>query len=438
MKERSDLFHSALTAQQKQEYLAAIKDYETILTQEGENLKKLPPSFRNAGLFSNLGSCYKGLYDYSTAIHFYQLAIVSDPKLHLALINLSTILLAQNKPLDAYHVLQKIPSDTPNASEWYNNLGLAFDSLGEYDKAFDAFTRSLQANSLNHETDKNFAIALLRKGDYQEGWKKYWFRQTRDDHYFSKTSFHQPTYLPAELTDKSILLLREQGIGDEICFLRFVSILKQRGARVIYNPSEKLYPLLKEHPLIDQLISTDLIDKTPADFILPLGDLPYALKCENSIDVPAPFKLTADPVLISDVKAIFASLPFKHTIAITWRAGTQMNPREIELEPLLKEIKNLDANVIILQKEIKKEEQKLLNRYLARRYLDLSHLWNDLPRLSALLFSLDDYIGVDNTNHHLMTSLHRPNTLLLRGMGDFRWMGGESTPWAPYTIINRL
>jgi hypothetical protein len=63
---------------------------------------------------------------------------------------------------------------------------------------------------------------------------------------------------------------------------------------------------------------------------------------------------------------------------------------------------------------------------------DLSVLNADLETMLALLAQIDDYVGVSNTNMHLMAALGRGARVLVSRLPLFRWMAeGTESPWFP-------
>jgi len=52
--------------------------------------------------------------------------------------------------------------------------------------------------------------------------------------------------------------------------------------------------------------------------------------------------------------------------------------------------------------------------------------------MSELLFAVDDYVGVSNTNMHLMAAVGRTARVLIPFPPDWRWMlEGDASPWFP-------
>jgi hypothetical protein len=56
----------------------------------------------------------------------------------------------------------------------------------------------------------------------------------------------------------------------------------------------------------------------------------------------------------------------------------------------------------------------------------------NLEDMVALLAELDEYVGVSNTNMHLMAGLGKTARVLVANPPEWRWMGaGDASPWFP-------
>jgi hypothetical protein len=58
----------------------------------------------------------------------------------------------------------------------------------------------------------------------------------------------RPHWDGQDLHGKSILVVREQGIGDLLQFSRYFPLLKERGARVLFRPLGGMRPIAERLP----------------------------------------------------------------------------------------------------------------------------------------------------------------------------------------------
>jgi hypothetical protein len=102
-------------------------------------------------------------------------------------------------------------------------------------------------------------------------------------------------------------------------------------------------------------------------------------------------------------------------------------------------LRGLHASVLILQRKPEAQDVAAFGGALGRPALDASDCNDDLRDALALLSLLDDYIGVSNTNMHLMAGLAAKRArVLVQSPPEWRWgMVGEKSPWFPQFDLYR-
>jgi cephalosporin hydroxylase/SAM-dependent methyltransferase len=122
-------------------------------------------------------------------------------------------------------------------------------------------------------------------------------------------------------------------------------------------------------------------------------------------------------------------------IGLTWRAGHFNKPdgalfKETPLEAIALLLRDLDVEILCLQRQPAQDELDTLERILERPVADFSSLNQDLESMLALLDELDDYVAVSNTNVHLRAGLGKTARVLVPFPADYRWMAsGDESPW---------
>jgi hypothetical protein len=106
--------------------------------------------------------------------------------------------------------------------------------------------------------------------------------------------------------------------------------------------------------------------------------------------------------------------------------------KEAPLNLLARSLEGIPGTIIAIQRHPRDSELDALRRDLKRDVHDLSAASEDLEDMLALLALLDEYIGVSNTNMHLMAGIGKTARVLVPHPPDWRWMlrDGES-PWFP-------
>ena len=95
--------------------------------------------------------------------------------------------------------------------------------------------------------------------------------------------FPRPLWDGTDLGGKDVFLHAEQGLGDELFFLRFVPWLRKQGAgRIIYSPKhqDQFTAVAFENSLTALLLPPDE-RPTGTEFVFSVGDLPRLLDMEH-------------------------------------------------------------------------------------------------------------------------------------------------------------
>lgn len=433
-----------------------------------------------AAAYANLGSALEEQGDLEGAAACCEEAFARDPGLVDAQYNLGVVRSAQGKPeaaerayratllLRPDHVAARINLGNvlrrrgdleeaaacyrqaialkPDCAEAHVNLGNVLTEQGELDGALASFGKALALDPDLADAHHNASLVLLKRGEFRRGWREFEWRigaRTRTDYLPDprdpSRQLPRPSGLsPPGLEGKRLLLLPEQGIGDEVFFLRFARVARRRGAWTAYRPSAKAASILRRAPGIDRMVTDEALP--PAlHHVLAVGDLPLVLGMESIADIPPPLELSVLPERLSAIRERLAPLGSAPLLGVTWRAGTPQESddcrplfKEADLGQLAGALSAWPGEVLILQRNPRPGEAEDLARALGRPARDFSAMNEDLEDMLALLHELDEYVGVSNTNMHLAAGLGRKARVLVPHPPEWRWMTeGDESPWFP-------
>ncbi len=126
--------------------------------------------------------------------------------------------------------------------------------------------------------------------------------------------------------------MRDQGLGDELFFLRFLPQLKARGAWVAYCPDPRLSSILARVKEIDHIMA---LGEPPEAFddTFSVGDLPLLLGMDDVSKIPAPLPLPVPPEQIETMRQRLAQLGPPPYVGVTWRAGIKDKRKLLQAGP---------------------------------------------------------------------------------------------------------
>jgi tetratricopeptide (TPR) repeat protein len=371
------------------------------------------------------------------ALDAFETALGLDERLADGHVNLGNLLCDHNEPGRAVGHFERSLELDPDCPDALANLGHALRQLGRIDDATAAYDRSIALAPTGIEANFGNSVAHLTEARYGAGWRYYLHRDSMAG---AEAGLHRD-FLPGDLAGKTILVEMDQGIGDEIFFLRFAAALRQRGAKVLYTPDPRLVAMIERSGAVDAVVEPG-DNGAGRDYRLSVGDLPYLLGMSDD-DVPPP-SLRIPP--LAERRAALADRlntlgPAPH-IGLTWRAGTRNRFRRLYKEAptagLVDALRGVAGTIVALQRNPDPGEMAKIESSLGRPLADLTAVNDDLEDMLALAGLLDDYVCVSNTNLHLRATQGAASRVLAPNPPEFRWMArGPESPWFPGTTVYR-
>ena len=327
---------------------------------------------------------------------------------------------------EARHGYQAVLHRHPHHYQAWYNLGTIEQLQGNFDDASRAFVNALRCNPNYNLARYGLAVMALTRGDLREGWQHYIHRRAAGAGRDGTT-----VSLPADLTGRRILVHKDQGLGDELFFLRFAPALAARGARLTYRCDPRLMPFVAQLPAIDKAV-TRRPDEV-FDFEISAGDLPLLTDATNLLRLPASIRLTPDPARVRALRDDLCKRAPRPWLALTWQAGLQHALfKTIPLDALIDAIHDWPGTFISVQRSPAAADQQYLAQRLRHRWLDRSNLNDHLEDMLALMSLVDEYVAVSNTNIHLRAAVADSARILIPFPPEWRWMDRNGpSPWFP-------
>lgn len=391
----------------------------------------------DAGAHNTRGAVLVALDRRAEALGAFEIALKLDERLADAHVNLANLLCDRNEAARAVGHFERALELDPDCPDTLANLGHARRQLGRIDEATATYDRAIAVAPNSIEANFGNAVAHLTEARYGAGWRYYLYRDSMAG---AASDLHRDK-LPDELEGKRILVAMDQGIGDEIFFLRFVRALRDRGAHVSYAPDPRLAPMLERAAVVDAVVTASE-EEAGYEFHLSVGDLPHVVGMSDGDAPPPSFTIPALPDRLDTLRDRIGALGPQPYIGLTWRAGTRNQFRRLYKETpttdLADAMRGVAGTIIALQRNPEPGELDEIGSLLGRPLADLTALNDDLEDMLALVGLLDDYVCVSNTNLHLRASQGGASRVLIPNPPEFRWMArGDESPWFPETTIYR-
>ena len=430
----------SLVAQQRYEEAAAA--YHEVL--------RLNPAEEDAQ--RALGQVLVKLQDYIGAIDAMRALVARDPNNARAQFAMGALINRHAEPSDALPFLREAVKLDPQNTDFINGLSISLYDAGAADESMDYAQQAAVLAPENPDIRSGVAYAHLLRGDYARGWPEFEWRLGKA----SATHILAPAWDGA-ITEKSVFVHAEQGIGDTIQFCRFLPLAGQR-ARIVFAGPTALRRLLQDIPGVAQMVTDGQFTWSPPvgddviyagkpkeapvaitsaagfpsfDVQCALMSLPHLLQVQEADLATAVPYLRAAPDEVEKMKARLGS-GTKKRVGLCW-AGNRDYPadrrRSIEFEVVSSLLAEEGVEFISLQKGEHPDHEKLA---------DFTEDLQDYADTAALIAALDLVISVDTSVAHLAGAMGAPVWLLNRKDTDWRWLQDrENSPWYPSMRIFR-
>ncbi|MDB5442904.1 MAG: hypothetical protein JWP73_1280 [Phenylobacterium sp.] len=279
-------------------------------------------------------------------------------------------------------------------------LGIVLEHQGRFEEARAIFRAAVTATPEEPRLGFPLALNLLRAGQYAEGFQLYEAREVKMTAAMSgrpKLSFPEWRGEPV----KSLLILPEQGLGDEIMFNRYVPLLKARGVEVT----------LLCRPGLARAFARLGVRLSPLG---PSVDVPRCDAWSLSPSLPLRFGTLPDTV----PEAVY--LPGGAGgagIGVMALGSRDPDPRRGLPPELARELLALPGAVSLDPADSGAK---------------------DFEDTRAIIEGLELVITVDTAVAHLAGAMGKPCWTLVPFIPDWRWTEhGERTPWYPHMRLFR-
>ncbi|UCF15771.1 MAG: tetratricopeptide repeat protein [Phycisphaerales bacterium] len=421
-----------------------------------------------AGAYNNLAIALGSQNRFDEAISNYQQALRLEPDLVDAHYNLANVLREQGRyeeaiasyrraielradHAEAYNSLGRALKDcgrideavencekaialNPDLAEAHNNLGLLLRALGRHEEAIAKFEEAIRLKTDYANAHWNYSLVLLSCGRFAEGWEEYrWRRKAELSAILDSQRERSGTWDGSPFEGKRLLIRYEQGMGDNLQFVRYVPMVKALGGTVIFEALGPLMGLLEGFEGIDELVEASRDGRPTVEFDLDVFilDLPklFGTTVETiPAEVPylfadrAKVDLWRDRLICDGLKVgiVWAGSP-KHTNDLN-RSCAPENFRPLaEIDGL--RLLGLQKGPAAVQAAAKQTEMPFMN---------IGDELEDFADTAAVIENLDLVVSVDTAVLHLAGAMGKEVWGLLPLDADWRWLRErDDSPWYP-------
>ncbi len=407
---------------------------------------------------NNLACALRDLHDYDGAIEVLRPAILAHPESAPLWNTLGTILGEQGRPAEALVFYEEALRVEPSFAKARYNLANARLELGDLDGALaDCDAAILIASSASDLAMMRLARStiLLCQGRIGEGWEQYEARMDPDFAGATQFLIDRPRWTPAdELAGKSLLLVGEQGLGDEVAFANMIpDILAAVGdeGRLSIALEPRLLSLFRRSfPTADigahttfkvdghTIRGVPFVDQAMIDLWTPMASPLRQFRRSVGAYPDRPNFLTADPERVEHWCGALSALPGPK-IGLLWKSlkldGARLrnfSPFE-QWRPILETqgVSFVNLQYGDCQAELDQARAELGVEIWQPPGIDLK---NDLDDVAALCCAMDLILGPSNATTNIGAACGAP-VWIVGTPAAWPLLGTDRHPWYPQVRV---
>lgn len=335
----------------------------------------------------------------------------------------------------------------PDDAELHDSRGSAFQELGQLAQAVECYDRAVALRPEFALPAFHRAMARLLLGDYPRGWDDYELRQLEEDCPRWASDF--PRWDGSRLAGRTLLLYREQGLGDEIMFASCLPQLMAAARHCVVECEPRLLGIFRRSfPSATVYASTPdgalprEIAEHGIDVAIPAGSVPRFIR-RGLGDFPRhPGYLKADPERVAHWRERLNPLGPGLKVGIAWAGGVRKTRRALRSIPLERWLPILQTPAVrFASLQYTADAGAAAAAFREQHGVRVEH-WNeaiaDYEETAALVCALDLVISVCTAVIHLGGALGRPVWVLAPYSPEWRYgFTGDTMPWYPSVKIFR-
>jgi Flp pilus assembly protein TadD len=341
----------------------------------------------------------------------------------------------------AHETLERWP-EPKRDWRWLIAKGDALTQDNKWKEAEGYYRTILREQPGNPLANQNLALVLLSQMKWEEGWKQYEWRLSNP----RQNDRGEPSPLPPWTTirDGTVVIVGEQGIGDQIMMARYLPLLADQCGRLIFQPAARLQELMRRslpkqveirHP------QDPIITNNGKVVVIGSGSLPLLCQEQQGFCTQnRQMYLHADPPRVEYWKRKLLRLSSgRPCVGVGWLGGSNgADHRERQLPK--KELKQLTSEQGILWVDLQylPDDLKDLRRHRAGGCQSLmQNPGENLEDTAALIQALDAVITTRQTVAHMAGALGVPGVVLVPERREWRYaQDGKTWAWYPWIHLS--
>ena len=257
----------------------------------------------------------------------------------------------------------------------------------------------------------------MREGKLLKGYEKLDYGRLTNAFGGAKNPF-TPLYTGQDLNGKTLLMIGEGGLGDEIINVRFVENFHNLGAKVILGCDKSLYSIFKYIPYVSAMLDRNICVHSHHDYWVPAMSAPRHLKLEYET-------LSGKPYLNYFSKRWVPKNNSKFKVGIRWAGSPTFEHeqhRRFPIEKMFDLTKTEGVSFYSLQRD-----NDMVNNTPC---IDLRYEMKTWKDTAEIIQSMDLIITSCTSVAHLSAAMGKPTWIIVPALPYYIWaLPKDTSPW---------
>ena len=371
--------------------------------------------------YNNLGACLLELEKLDEAKEVFNTAYDIDNKNVSTLINLANVLSLEDNIFEAVKYYKEALKLDPNNQQILSNLAICYCRDGKEKDAKIFYDKALKINPHDYKLMYAYCTLQLKLNNFDKSWELFDSRLLIEKNKHKLNNFDlvkKNLFNNLKMNNKdNLLVLREQGIGEEILFSSIYPEIIDNFKDLKIEADERLVPIFNRSFGKNIFVKDGYYSKNSSvsDFnkIAYAGSLIRFFR-RNNDDFNHSHYLTARKDIVNKYKEKLSIHKDKLKIGISWKSvvniyGSLKSLSIKDFEPLFNE-KRIIIN--LQYGDIDSDQKYILNQNKHLEVFKDLDLFNDIEGCMGLLINLDLFITVSNSTAHFAGALGIPTILI--------------------------
>ncbi len=371
--------------------------------------------------YNNLGVCLLELEKLNEAYKIFKDAYEIDSSNTKTLINLGNVLSLQDNILEAIKIYSQALNLSPNNQEILSNIAICYCRENKEKEAKIYYDKAIKINPYDYKLKYAYCTLQLKINNFTSSWDLFDSRLLIEKNKIKLNNFELvKNNLFENLNihpENKILILREQGIGEEVLFSSVYQETIDKFKDIKIEADKRLVSVFNRSFQNDIFVEDGYYSKksniSEFDNVVYAGSIIKFFRKRKS-DFTISNYLIARNDIIEKYKEKLSNYKDKLKVGISWKSviniyGSLKSLSIKDFEPLFTN----DRLIINLQYgNIEKDKEYLSSQNKNLKIFNELDLFNDIEACMGLLKNLDLFITVSNSTAHFAGALGIPTILI--------------------------